>query len=51
MGGTRVFCLPNKDERGIKRHCPKNDVTVRGFVEPREGLEKNLMGAGAGGGE
>ena len=43
------FLPPNKDEGGIKRHCPKNDVTVRGCVL-REGLGKNLMGAGAGGG-
>ena len=50
-GWNWVFCLPIKDERRIKRHCLKNDVTTRESVVSKLGLEKNLRKAGAGGGE
>lgn len=30
--GIGIFLLPDKDKRGIKRHCLKSGVTVRGFV-------------------
>lgn len=37
------FLPLNKDEGGIKRHCPKSDVTVRGCAL-REGLGKKPHG-------
>lgn len=43
-GWNWVFCLPKKDERKIKRHCLKNDVTAREFVVSKEGLEKTSGG-------
>ena len=50
-GWNWVFHLPNKDERRIKRHCLKNDVTAREFVVSKEGLENNLRRQEQGGGE
>jgi hypothetical protein len=39
VGETGVFCLPNKNEKGIER-CPKNDVTIKNLWYIAKSWEK-----------